>query len=119
MRSIGSFFFREDPQGLSIFNAGVPAYTARIDAEQLRRRQASIAEHPKLSPRPMEIGWCGPRPANERELIDELWVAVDEFCRRDAGTPDDHAESPDVDNRSMTAPTVRSEEASRPSTPHS
>jgi len=119
MSSVGSFFFREDPEGLSILNTGIPAYSARIGVKQLRHRETSFAEHTRLAPRPAEISWFGPRPSNEGELIDELWVAVDEFCRRKAGTPDDRAESPNVGNRNVTAPTVLSEEPSRLSMPHS
>lgn len=119
MYSVGSFFFREDPEGLSILNTGVPAYSARIGVTQLRHRQTSFAEHTRLAPRPLEISWFGPRPSNEGALIDELWVAVDEFCRRKAGTSDDGAESPDVGSRGVTVPTVLSEEPSRLSTLHS
>ena len=118
MCSVGSFFFRENPEGLSILNTGIPAYSARIGVKQLRHRQASIAEHTRLAPRPLEISWFGPRPSNERELINELWVAVDQFCRRKASTPD-RAESPDAGSRSVTAPTVLAEEPSRLSTSHS
>ena len=119
MRSVGSFFFREDPHGLSVLNTGIPAYSARIGVEQLRHRPTSVPRHTRLAPRPLEISWFGPRPANEPELIDELWVAVDEFCGRKAGTPHDRVESPDVYNRSVTVPTVLSEEPSRLSTWHS
>ena len=90
MRSVDKFFFREDAQGLSILNAGVPAYSARISPEQLRSRP--VATHVL---RPLEITWFGPRPANERELIEELWVAVDEFCRQKAGASDEVAHCSD------------------------
>jgi hypothetical protein len=116
---VGSFSFREDPQGLSILNTGIPAYSARISPEQLRHRQIAIAEKTRYAPYPLEVSWFGPRPTNERELIDELWLAVDEFCQRRTGTPDDHAACTVIGNRSATAPSVLDEQSSRLSMSHS
>jgi hypothetical protein len=92
MSSVGNFFFREDAQGLTVLNAGIPGYSARISPEQIRRRQAALANNKRRtrdSCRPLAIHWFGPRPSNELKRTAELWIAVDEFNRRRRGAPGD------------------------------
>ena len=88
MNSFDSFFFREDSRGLSVLNASIPGYSVLIGADELRQRQSSISEYNRRFPKPLAIKWHGPRPSNERPVIDELWKVVDEYCRRKTGATD-------------------------------
>jgi hypothetical protein len=119
MSCVGSFFFREDVHGLSVLNAGIPAYSARISSEQLRHRRASVGKRATDPPRPLAIHWFGPRPANEQELIAELWIAVDEFVRTRTGTPDGREDRQSDGNRHVTAAGTLDEDPNRISMSHS
>lgn len=88
MNSFDSFFFREDSRGLSVLNASIPGYSVLIGADELRLRQSSISEYNRRFPRPLAIRWHGPRPSNERPVIDELWKVVEEYYRRKTGATD-------------------------------
>lgn len=119
MSCVGSFFFREDVHGVSVLNAGIPAYSVRISSEQLRHRRAAVGKRTTDPARPLAIHWFGPRPANEQELIAELWIAVDEFVRTKTGTPDGREDCQTDGNRNMAAPSALHEESNRISMSHS